>query len=215
MRFQGVDAIIADGPVVLTGECDDEYNITAIDWEDDTWEEVYAATVARDGPCKTVPELNKHLRRIEIGFLDEEEVEKGAQVDEIVKLNPKKKQVFGWAYTTHDNQGVVIVDHSGEFIDDVGVLEDAAYGYVLKSRVGGADHKRHDDKDEVVAHSTMIESMVFTPDKIEKMGIPAGTIPQGAWWVGFQVHGEDAWSRFESGELTSFSIHGSGLKKDV
>ena len=36
----------------------------------------------------------------------------------------------------------------------------------------------------------LIESAVFTKEKMEAMGIPEGTLPTG-WWIGFQVTDAD------------------------
>jgi hypothetical protein len=59
----------------------------------------------------------------------------------------------------------------------------------------------------------MIESFVMTPEKIEKMGMPDST-PVG-WWVGYKIHDEDAWQKVKKGEVTGFSIHGRGKRKEV
>ncbi|CAB4195120.1 Phage-like element PBSX protein, XkdF [uncultured Caudovirales phage] len=130
----------------------------------------------------------------------------------ISKLEDDKQIVFGWAYTTHDPSGEVVVDKSGDFIDDPGVLEDAAYSFVLHSRMGGQDHAR--DGDSPVVKSTMVESMVFTPEKAEAMGIPQGIVPTG-WWVGFKVEDDRLWSQVKDGRYQSFSIHGSGVRTPI
>lgn len=56
--------------------------------------------------------------------------------------------------------------------------------------------------------------MVFTPEKIEKMGLPAGILPTG-WWVGFRVEDDALWDSVKKGERLAFSIHGSGVRKEV
>lgn len=206
MKFEGVDTQL-NSDVIVTGEMDDDGTIKSITWSDDVWEAEYNRSVVRYGPITKVDDLNRRMPRIMIGA--REETESG----NVVKLRPEKKQVFGWAYVSHDPEGTVQVDHSGEFIEDVSVLEDAAYKFVVNSRKGGVDHQR--EEDDVIVKSTMIESIVFTPDKIKELGIPAGSIPQGAWWVGYQIHDDEVWNRFQRGELTSFSIHGSGVKKKV
>ena len=54
----------------------------------------------------------------------------------------------------------------------------------------------------------LVESMVFTKEKAELLGIPAGTIPEAAWWVGFKVP-PDEHKRVRDGDRTMFSIEGS------
>lgn len=125
----------------------------------------------------------------------------------ILKTDPAKRHVFGWAYVTHDKNGDLNIDKSGDFIDEVEEIEKAGYDFVLKSRAGDADHTN-------VKGADMIESIVFTPEKIEKMGLPAGSVPVG-WWLGFKVHDDATWARVESGELRAFSIHGKGTRAKV
>ena len=47
--------------------------------------------------------------------------------------------------------------------------------------------------------AVLIESVVFTEEKMKAMGIPAGTLPVG-WWIGFKVLDEDVWEKVKSGE---------------
>lgn len=131
----------------------------------------------------------------------------------IMKSDDDRRLAFGWAYTSHDKNGVVVVDKSGEFIDDVRELEEAAYGFVKGTRTAGWQHER-DDKDDPIKVGELVESIVFTKEKIEKMGIPEGVLPVGAWWVGFHVD-EARWPDVKSGRVSSFSISGKAMKKAV
>jgi hypothetical protein len=131
---------------------------------------------------------------------------------EICKLDDDERTVFGWAYVTHNELGQLNVDKSGEYIDDPDELAHAAYDFVLESRSGGREHARTGNSH--VVHSTMIESMMFTPEKLEKMGVPEGVLPVG-WWVGFKVHDDDTWQGVKDGRWKSFSIHGRGSKSAV
>lgn len=141
-------------------------------------------------------------------------VMKGEEVDvdlrtegDIVKTDDDERIVFGWAYVAITKSGEVNEDKSGDFIDQIEELEKSAYDYVLRSRQSDADHTN-------VKGGEMVESIVFTPVKIEKMGIPAGTVPLG-WWVGYKIEDDATWDRVKKGELTSFSIHGKGQRKSV
>lgn len=128
---------------------------------------------------------------------------------DICKVDEDQRIVFGWAYVTHDLAGQLNVDKSGEFIDDPEELATAAYDFVLESRHGGQNHQR--DGDNPVVKSTMIESMVFTPEKLEAMGVSKGVLPIG-WWTGWKVHDDGAWADVKEGRAKSFSIHGTGSK---
>lgn len=130
----------------------------------------------------------------------------------VSKVDTDKQLVFGWAYVSHDTYGNVMVDKSGEFVDDYEELEAAAYDFVLRSRRGGVDHSR--DSFGPVVKSTMVESMVITPEKCKALGLPAGVLPTG-WWVGFRVEDDELWDSVKKGERVSFSIHGTGVRKEV
>lgn len=126
---------------------------------------------------------------------------------DIVKTDSAKQHVFGWAYVTHSADGTVNIDKSGDFIDAVEEIEKSAYDFVLNSRQSDADHTN-------VKGGNLIESIVFTPEKIEKMGLPEGSVPLG-WWLGFHIEDEATWSRVAKGELAAFSIHGQGTRTKV
>lgn len=125
---------------------------------------------------------------------------------EFTKFDDDKRLAFGWASVVKKD-GVEVVDRQGDWIhpDD---LENAAYKYVLSSRIGGDMHKRNGESPHHV--SDLVESFVVTPEKIEKMGLPPET-PIG-WWVGFKVHDEDTWQLVKKKGRTGFSIHGRGKR---
>jgi hypothetical protein len=157
---------------------------------------------------RTYEEVNDVQKDDELTDDELADIEKSVQYEftgEIAKMDEEKQQVFGWAYVTHDKDGTLVIDKSGEFVDDPGELENTAYSFVVKSRAGDLDHTN-------VQSATMIESMVFTPEKIEKMGLPNGSVPVG-WWVGFHVPEKDDWERVKTRK--SFSVHGRGVKKAV
>ena len=76
---------------------------------------------------------------------------------------------------------------------------------MIDSRDGGVMHIRK-------GVATVVESMLFTDEKFEAMGIAKGVLPVG-WWIGMQVLDEDVWSGVKKGDFTGFSIHGKGLRK--
>jgi hypothetical protein len=124
---------------------------------------------------------------------------------DISKVDDEQRLVFGYAYVCQNDTGQV-VDKSGDFVEDSEELAKAAYDFVLKSRDGGDWHKR-------VGVSTMVESVVFTPEKIAKMGLP-DTTPTG-WWVGYKIHDDEVWGKVKDGTYSSFSVHGKGVRKEV
>lgn len=128
---------------------------------------------------------------------------------EISKMDTDKRQVFGWASIVEVN-GEPVVDLQGDVMT-IEEIEKAAYNYVRSSRKGGNQHRR--DGAEPVHVSDMIESFIVTEEKKQQMGLPADT-PTG-WWVGFQVNDDETWAQVKNGERREFSIHGSGVRKEV
>jgi hypothetical protein len=142
---------------------------------------------------------------VDDGFAKSDDVEFAG---EFSKFDDDKRLAFGWASVVSKG-GQPVIDKQGDYIaiDDI---EKAAYSYVIKSRVGGDNHTRTGQA--AFKASDMVESMVFTDDKVAKMGLP-DDFPRG-WWVGFKVHDENVWSEVRKGNRTGFSIHGKGIRKD-
>lgn len=124
---------------------------------------------------------------------------------EITKVDDDQRLVFGWASIGIDKDGTVIEDRQGDILDDVDEIEKAAYDFVLHSRDGGEMHVRK-------GVSTLVESVVFTPEKTRAMGIPDGTVPTG-WWVGYKVNDDEVWKAVKDGKYRMFSVHGRGMRK--
>lgn len=122
---------------------------------------------------------------------------------EIAKIDHEEQIVFGWAYVQKMKDGQPVDDVSGKNVS-IHEIEKAAYPYVLSSRAGGEMH--------VVQVSKLVESVVFTPEKIAKMGLPEGSVPWG-WWVGYKIEDADAWEGVKTGRLKMFSIGGSGRER--
>jgi hypothetical protein len=118
----------------------------------------------------------------------------------VAKINEEKRLVFGWAYVCKRSDGEQVIDHSGEFIESMADVEDAVYEFVLDSRETDDMHT-----EDVTGH--LVESVVFTKEKMAAMGIPEGTVPEGIW-VGFKLD-EEAFAKVRSGERAAFSIFGT------
>lgn len=136
---------------------------------------------------------------------------------EIAKVDDDKRQVFGWCSVV-EVDGQPVVDRQGDYIhiDDV---EKSAYTYVLESRKGGDMHARvrkglSTEWNQPKHTADLIESVVFTPEKLAKMGLRSETGSLG-WWVGFKVNDDEQWNLVKSGERTAFSIHGTGARNDA
>lgn len=117
----------------------------------------------------------------------------------IMKSDDEKMLAFGWASVSMRVDGELIEDWQGDIIEP-GELEDAAYDYVRLYGEGGEMHERG-------GVAVLVESAVFTEEKMAAMGIPAGTLPVG-WWIGFKVTDPDVWEKVKDGTYPMFSIEG-------
>ncbi len=126
---------------------------------------------------------------------------------DITDTDEDKRLAFGWASIAINAGGVVIEDKQHDIIEPE-VLEEAAYNFVELYREGGEMHERGNC-------AILIESMVFTDEKINAMGIPQGILPECGWWIGFKVIDDDVWEKVKSKEYSMFSIEGRAIRKEV
>ncbi len=117
----------------------------------------------------------------------------------IMKSDDEKMLAFGWASVSMRVDGKLIEDWQNDIVEPED-LENAAYEFVLLYREGGEMHERG-------GAAVLIESVVFTEEKMRAMGIPAGTLPVG-WWIGFKVTDEEVWQKVKDGTYQMFSIEG-------
>lgn len=118
---------------------------------------------------------------------------------EVSKSAPDKQYVFGWANIAVNADGSIPFDWQGD-VTSPEVLEKAAYEFCIKYRATGEMHEG-----DVKGH--MIESVMFTKEKMAAMGIPEGTVPEG-WWVGFHVPDPEVYAKIKDGTYKMFSIQG-------
>lgn len=127
---------------------------------------------------------------------------------QIAKADDDKRLVFGWALVSATADGQQIIDHQGDIVDPE-ELEEGAYEYVLNFRDAGEEHIGSLRK-----KARMVESVVFTEEKLQAMGIPLGTVPYG-WWIGFYVDDDNTWELIKNGTYKMFSIEGRAIREPV
>lgn len=127
---------------------------------------------------------------------------------QIAKADEDKRLVFGWALVSATSDGKQIIDHQGDIVDQ-DELEEGAYEYVLNFRDAGEEHIGSLRK-----KARMVESVVFTEEKLKAMGIPLGTVPYG-WWIGFYVDDDNTWEMIKNGTYKMFSIEGRAIREPV
>lgn len=124
----------------------------------------------------------------------------------ILKSDDEKRLIFGWASVAIRKDGTQVIDHENDVIDPED-LEPAVYDYVLEYRDGGERHNPNLRK-----KARMVESVIFTKEKMQAMGIPEGTVPEG-WWIGFKVDDDEAWDKVKKGTYKAFSIEGTAFRE--
>lgn len=124
----------------------------------------------------------------------------------IHKSDDDEMLAFGWANVAVTADGEQVTDLQEDIVEPE-VLEQAAYNFVELYREGGEMHERG-------GCAVLVESIVFTKEKMAAMGIPEGTVPEG-WWIGFRVTDPDVWEKVKSGEYPMFSIEGEAVREEV
>lgn len=124
----------------------------------------------------------------------------------IQKADEEQHIVFGWAYVSNRTDGSRVQDWSGDIVD-IREIERAAYNYVEFYRDGSEMHERG-------GIGTLVESIVFTPEKIAAIGIPEGSVPNG-WWIGIRISDSGVWDKVKDGTYRMFSIEGEARSEPV
>ena len=124
----------------------------------------------------------------------------------VMKSDDDKRLVFGWANVAVRVDGEQIVDWQQDAIDTE-ELENAAYEYVAEFGTAGEMHRRG-------GIGQVIESIVFTKEKANALGIPQDALPQG-WWIGFKITDDEVWEKIKNGEYTMFSIEGRAIREPM
>lgn len=125
---------------------------------------------------------------------------------EIVKVDTEQRIVTGWAYQSHDRNGDLVIDLSGDCVPDPSEIEKASHRFVLDSRRADVMHQGR-----VVAR--LVESMFVSPDKLEAIGlVEKGAPAPTGWLVTFLVDDDPTWELVKAGKLPMFSIGGTGRR---
>ena len=124
----------------------------------------------------------------------------------ISKSDDSQQRLFGWASIAVRKDGQQIEDLQGDLID-IEDLEEAWYSYVLESGELNFVHKGD-------ARGSLIEAMVFTPAKLDALGLAPDSVPLGAW-VGYYVADPEDYRLIKQQGYLMFSIEGSALREEV
>jgi len=125
---------------------------------------------------------------------------------EIFKSNEFEKLVSGWASVAKNANGSLPLDWHDDIIT-AEVLEKAAINFMLEYRESGEMHKGE-------PIGTVVESIVFTKQKMEAIGIPEGIISEG-WFITVKIHDDEVFKKVVNGEYKMFSIQGRARRLKV
>lgn len=125
---------------------------------------------------------------------------------DVRKFDDAEQIVFGWANVSVRKDGTLVIDSEEDTIE-LADLEAAAYDFVLNAAATGDMH-------EGGVTGQLVESMVFTPEKLEAMNLPEGSVPAG-WWVGFHVDDREVFDKVRKRERSMFSIQGTAIRERI
>jgi hypothetical protein len=116
----------------------------------------------------------------------------------------EQQLVFGWANVTVQEDGSTPFDWQGD-ITSTEMMESAAYDFVLQHGLANQEHNWGSEC------GWFVESMMFTKDKMQALGIPEGLVPEG-WFVGFYIPDPVVYQKVKDGEYNMFSIEGTATR---
>ena len=122
------------------------------------------------------------------------------------KADDDKQLVSGWASVSVNADGSLPLDWQDDTIPPC-VLEKAAIEFMCDYQESGVGHKG----DSV---GTVVESIVFTKEKQEAMGIPEGIVPEG-WFITVKIHDSEVFAKVKDGTYKMFSIQGQCKRIDL
>jgi hypothetical protein len=125
---------------------------------------------------------------------------------EIRKMDEERQRIFGLASVLTKRDGSALIDLQGDVIA-IEDMEDGWYGYVRESGELNFQHAG-----PVRGH--LIEAMLFTPEKLTVLGLPADALPIAAW-AGYDIPDPEDWALVKQHRYFMYSIEGSGLREFV
>lgn len=152
-----------------------------------------------DGPCSTlVHEESVYLVREE----PVNECSVGVTFD-ITKAREDECLVSGWANVAVNADGSLPLDWQDDIIK-AETLEKAAIKFMKEYRESGVMH-------EGTSQGDVVESITFTKEKQECLGIPEGILPEG-WFITVKINNPDVFAKVKDGTFKMFSIQGSSKR---
>lgn len=121
----------------------------------------------------------------------------------IKKQDDEKHMCWGWASVMTKN-GKLVTDIQNDQITPE-EMQKSVHDFMENSRVGAQLHM-YDANDDPIQVGTIVESMVFTKELQDALGIDLG---HEGWFVGYHVTNPAVWEDVKKGKLPAFSIGGT------
>lgn len=125
---------------------------------------------------------------------------------DVTKAKEDECLVSGWANVAVNADGSLPLDWQGDVIRPE-MLEKAAINFMLEYRESGEMHKGK-------SKGVVVESIVFTKEKQQAIGIPDGTVPEG-WFITVKVQDPEVFEKVKSGKYKMFSIQGTAKRIEL
>lgn len=122
---------------------------------------------------------------------------------DVYKAREDEQLVSGWANVALDKNGEAPIDWQDDVISPA-TLEKAAINFMLDYRESGEMHRGN-------SKGTVVESIVFTKEKQQAIGIPEGVVPEG-WFITVKVHDPEVFAKVKDGTYRMFSIQGTAKR---
>lgn len=128
---------------------------------------------------------------------------------DIEKADPTGRLVTGWFYVQKDAAGQV-VDYSGQTVDDIGVLREAAHDF-MEHRIAKAMHGK-DAAYGSQPKGDIVDSIIIDDDVAKALGM---TSSKRGWFGTMRVNDTAIQKDVRDGKLKQFSIGGRGALEDI
>ena len=173
--------------IVISNECNERRRSMSVYGNDGTYQNV---TVVESVYITEEIPVDDDSIYIDVGF-------------DIYKAREDEGLVSGWANVAINKDGSIPLDWQDDIIAPE-TLEKAAIGFMLDYRESGEMHKGN-------SKGTVVESIVFTKEKQQALGIPEGIVPEG-WFITVKVHDPEVFEKVKDGTYKMFSIQGTAKR---
>jgi len=125
----------------------------------------------------------------------------------ITKTDDVEQMVEGWAsVSTAPGADTPLIDLQGDLIE-IEELRKAFCEYGLHSRQLNFMH-------EGPIRGTLVEMMIFTPERLAKLGLAPDALPLGAF-VSYHIPQYEDYAKAKRDGLLAFSIEGESLREEI